>query len=202
MWPRNWINNYYKCGPATKEEVRHRIFYQKDPRGRMYADGNYMWGCPEVTRDNWKGIDFAPDGEATEKTLRADTPYAVAPVKTQSAERAYRRVLKEVGCSLHRDSVDERVIREIRTGTATCGETYGGGGKGLIDSQTAVGGWPELFSMPAPEDTDHDGMPDAWEIKHGLNPNDSADGAQDAGGDGYTNLEEYLNSLVPKTFIF
>jgi hypothetical protein len=198
LWPRNWINNYYKFGPATSEDVRHRIFLQKDPRGKMYADGNYMWGCPEVTRDNWKGVDFAPDGEATEKTLRVDAPYVVAPVKTQSAERAYRKVLKEVGCSLHRDSVDERVIKEIRTGTATYGETYGGGGKGLIDSQTAVGGWPELRSLPAPEDSDHDGMPDAWERKHGLNPNDPADGAQDANGDGYTNLEEYLNSLTPR----
>ncbi len=196
LWPRNWINNYYKFGPATSEEVRHRIFLQKDPRGKMYLDGNYMWGCPEVTRDNWKGVDFAPDGEATEKTLRVDAPYIVAPVKTQSAERAYRKVLKEVGCSLHRDSVDERVVKEIRTGTATYGETYGGGGKGLIDSQSAVGGWPELRSLPAPVDTDHDGMPDAWERKHGLNPNDPADGAEIAGGEGYTNLEIFLNSLV------
>ncbi len=197
LWPRNWVNNYYKFGPATSEDVRHRIFLQKDPRGRMYAAGNYVWGFPAVTKDNWNGgIDFAEDGEATEKTLRACEPYTVAPVKTQPAERAYRKVLKEVGCSLHRDAVDERVIKEVRTGTATYGETYGGGGKGLIDSQTAVGGWPELRSLPAPEDSDHDGMPDTWERRHGLNPNDPADGAQDANGDGYTNLEEYLNSLV------
>jgi hypothetical protein len=65
--------------------------------------------------------------------------------------------------------------------------------KGLIDSQTAVEGWPELRSLPAPEDTDRDGMPDAWERAHKLSPSDASDGAQDANGDGYTNLEEYLN---------
>ena len=89
------------------------------------------------------------------------------------------------------------MIEEIRTGTAKYGETYGGGGKGLIDSQTAVGGWPELRSLPAPEDSDHDVMPDTWEVEQGLNPNYPADGAQDANGDGYTNLEDYLNALVP-----
>ncbi len=92
--------------------------------------------------------------------------------------------------------MDQRIIKEIRTGTATCGETYGGGGKGIIDSQTAVGGWPELRSLPAPMDSDHDGMPDDWERKHGLNPNNPADGGPDANGDGYTNVEEYLNSLT------
>ena len=98
---------------------------------------------------------------------------------------------------MFRDSVDHRIINEIRTGTARFGETYGGGGKGIIDSQTAVGGWPELGSRPAPPDKDHDGMPDDWEEKHGLDLNNSADGASDANGDGYTNLEEYLNSIIP-----
>ncbi len=197
LWPRNWINNYYKYGPATSERVRHRIFIQKDPRGKMYATGNYVWGFPDISADNWKGgIEFAPDGEATEATLRVSQPFVVAPVTTQSAEQAYELVLARAGCSLSRDSVDQRIIHEIRTGTAKYGETYGGGGKGLIDSQKAVGGWPELRSKPAPLDTDRDGMPDDWEKKYGLNPNDPTDGAL-YGDDGYTNLEKYLNSLVP-----
>ncbi|HOT50825.1 MAG TPA: hypothetical protein PLI07_07595, partial [Candidatus Hydrogenedentes bacterium] len=75
-WPRNWINNYYKFGPATSENVRDRIFLQKDPRGKMYCAGNYVWGFPLVSKDNWAGgIDFAEDGEATEQTLRAHEPY-------------------------------------------------------------------------------------------------------------------------------
>jgi hypothetical protein len=67
----------------------------------------------------------------------------------------------------------------------------------LLDSQREVGGWPVLQSKLAPADTDRDGMPDAWEKAHGLNPNNSADRNADRNGDGYTNLEEYLNSLCP-----
>jgi hypothetical protein len=97
---------------------------------------------------------------------------------------------------LVRDSVDARIVDEVRTGTAHHGETWGGGGKGIINSQKAVGGWPELKSLPAPADADHDGMPDEWETTHGLNANDSSDSSRDRDGDGYTNVEEYLNSLV------
>jgi hypothetical protein len=106
-------------------------------------------------------------------------------------------VLASVGASLKRDSVDARIIEEIRTGTAKYGKTFDGGGNGIIDSQKDVGGWPELKSEPAPEDGDHDGMPDSWETEKGLNPADAADGPMDRDGDGYTNLEEYLNFLAP-----
>jgi len=197
LWPRNWINNYYQSGPATDDKVRHRIFLQKDPRGRMFAAGNYVHGFPAISSDNWKGgIDFAPDGEATEATLRVREPYVVAPVRTQTAAAAYEAVLVHAGASRARDAVDRRIANEVRTGTAQFGASYKGGGKGLIDSQQDVGGWPELRSLPAPVDSDHDGMPDDWERQHGLNPNDPSDGARIAPGDGYTNLELYLNSIV------
>lgn len=197
LWPRNWINNYYKYGPATSERVRHRIFIQKDPRGKMYATGNYVWGFPDISADNWNGgIEFDKEGLASQATLRVSQPFVVAPVTTQSAQEAMELVLAQAGCSLSRDAVDQRIVNEIRTGTARFGATYGGGGKGLIDSQKDVGGWPELRSKPAPVDTDHDGMPDDWEKAHNLNPNDPTDGAL-YGDDGYTNLEKYLNSLVP-----
>jgi hypothetical protein len=47
-------------------------------------------------------------------------------------------------------------------------------------------------------DSDNDGMPDEWETKHGLNPNDVSDAAKDLNGDGYTNIEDFLNRLDPK----
>ena len=198
LWPRNWINNFYKSGPATDDKVRHRIFLQKDARGRMFAAGNHVEGSPAISADNWSGgIDFAPDGDATPATLRVNTPYVVAPVATQSARAACDAALAHAGCSLSRDAVDRRIVEEIRTGTAHHGASYKGGGKGIIDSQRDVGGWPELRSRPAPIDSDHDGMPDDWERAHGLSPNDPADGAKVAGADGYTHLELYLNSLAP-----
>ena len=197
LWPRNWINNYYQSGPATDDKVRGRIFLQKDPRGKMFAAGSFVAGFPAISADNWNGgINFAPDGEATEKTLRVDRPFVVAPVTTQSAEVAYGLVLAQAGASRVRDAVDRRVVEEIRTGTATFGASYKGGGKGIIDSQKDVGGWPELRSLPAPVDTDHDGVPDVWELVHGLNPRDPADGPRATTPGGYTHLERYLNSLV------
>jgi hypothetical protein len=191
LWPRNWVNNYYKSGPATSRNVRHRIFIQSDARGRMFADGNFVFGFPEISRNNWDGgIDFTEDGDATQETLRAHEPYT----------EAFELVLANAGASKARDSVDARILNEIRTGTAKFGATYGGGGKGIIDSQRDVGGWPKLATAPAPRDSDSDGMPDDWEKSEGLNPQYADDGSLDADGDGYTNVEEYLNSLAPSVY--
>jgi hypothetical protein len=201
MWPRNWINNYYKPGPATEAKVKRRIFLQSDARGKMYCDGNYIVGYPEISANNWKGgVDFGEGGDATEATLRVKEPFVVAPVRTQSAEQAYELTLKNAGASLLRDSVDARIIREIRTGTAKYGRSFGGGGKGIIDSQKDVGGWPKLKSKPAPIDTDGDGMPDDWERMSGLDPKNPADGPMAKKVGGYTNVEKYLNSLAPAVY--
>ncbi len=74
----------------------------------------------------------------------------------------------------------------------------GGNGStnGYIDTQTAAGGWPELPTAAAPDDTDGDGMPDAWETEKGLNPANIADGNLKTLDGGYTNIEVYINSIV------
>ena len=99
----------------------------------------------------------------------------------------------------HKDGLNEYVY-DIRQ------DRYGGKGfeakhlqesgmpSGIIDSQEDVGGWPMLNSLPAPKDTDHDGMPDEWERQNGLNPNDPSD-RNGITADGYTNLEVCLNGI-------
>ncbi len=129
------------------------------------------------------------DGDANEATLRVSRPFGAAPVNTQTAAEALDLVLQHAGASLRRDAVDSRIIEEIRRGTAHFGGTWKGGGKGIIDSQSEVGGWPNLESGPAPADGDGDGIPDAWEIDHQLNPANPDDGSQDQDHDGYTNIE-------------
>ena len=66
----------------------------------------------------------------------------------------------------------------------------------VIDDPSEVGGWPRLASGTPPVDSDHDGMPDAWERELGLDPEDPADRNGDVAGNGYTNLENYLNELA------
>ncbi|MDE5749364.1 MAG: hypothetical protein K2H87_01180, partial [Duncaniella sp.] len=110
-----------------------------------------------------------------------------------------------VGCSFpRRDTIDERIISEAREGTATYeGATYkqvqtwasSRGKTGMIDHPDDVGGWPVLTSAEAPEDTDHDGIPDYWEVANGLNPRNTADGRQ-IGPDGYTPLDRYLDAII------
>ena len=70
----------------------------------------------------------------------------------------------------------------------------------LLDSHDHVGGWPSLKSAPAQKDTDRDGMTDKWEKANKLDPQNPKDRNSDKDGDGYTNLEEYLNSLCPATY--
>ena len=66
----------------------------------------------------------------------------------------------------------------------------------MIDQPSDVGGWSEYKSETALVDTDGDGIPDEWEKKHNLNPNDPSDGAKYTLSPEYTNLEMYMNSLV------
>ena len=56
--------------------------------------------------------------------------------------------------------------------------------------------WPEYKTSNVPAGSDHNGIPDEWEKVHGLHPNDTGDANKDFSGDGYTNLEKYLNSPV------
>ena len=198
---QNMVANYYKAGPATNSrEIKYRIVSpshddQYGPFGRWYIDENYVDGYPNITANNWAG---GVQGDYSETATRVYEPIPYATIITQSAEDAYELVLSDVGAILpKRDSVDMRIIEETRTGTATYGGIWGQGGKGIIDSQTDVGGWPTLHSVPAPTDTDHDGMPDDWEIEYNLNHLDPSDNIEDNNNNGYTNIEEYLNGTDP-----
>jgi hypothetical protein len=201
----NMVNNYYKYGPATSSGVRSRIVqvsFESLPTwgpgyGKFYITGNYVHNNAAVTADNWNGGVNYDSSLPTEQrpNVRLQAPIEYHMATDHTAVQAYESVLEQVGASLKRDAVDTRIINEVRNGTATFGGAYGAA-KGIIDTQATVGGWPALASLPAPTDTDNDGMPDTWETTNGLNPNDAADRNTDANGNGYTNLEEYLNSLV------
>lgn len=183
----NMVNNYYKPGPATQEDVERRIVEIWDPESRFYIAGNYVEGFQAVSDDNTKGVDGAPSNEAL-----VQQPVPVLAIPAQSAEAAFDEVLAHAGASYRRDAVDRRLMEEVRTGTAA----YGVEGDGIIDSQVQAGGWPELRQEAAPADQDRDGMPDTWEAARNLDPTNSADASAFTLDKGYTNIEVYLNSLV------
>ena len=174
--------------------------------GKYYVSGNVNSRYPEVTKDNWTyGIynQISPDANdgtytpATKDTIRLAKPMPFEPVTTQTAEDAYQLVLAHAGASLHRDALDDIIVRDVREGKAT----YTGDhcAPGIINTQDDVklgnSPWPELKSLPAPKYTDGDDMPDDWERQHGLNPNDANDG-NDTDAQGYTMLENYLNEIT------
>jgi len=194
----NFINNYWRPGPNTNPAASPIAPKAEAPDCTVgYFCGNFFEGNPDRTRNNYSAVDWGIRGGrySADVTLgkfrQAAQPVAVADrPATQSAEEAYKVVLENAGASRVRDAADLRIIKGIRDRTHR-----------RIDSQKEVGGWPVLKSGTALTDTDRDGMPDDWEIAHGLNPSDSSDGAKDTDGDGYTNVEEYLNGTSPKQFI-
>lgn len=188
---QNMVNNYYKPGPATRKDVIRRILEPFDSLGVWYLSGNIMEGSREITFNNWRGVEGDFAGVAA---IRTHSPFPFATVRTESARRAYKSVLKNAGAILpRRDSHDNRIIAEARSGKCAYGDSYGAG-TGIIDSQNSVGGWPLLRTYEVQADTDGDGMPDSWELKKGLNPSDPEDRNRLAVS-GYTMLEEYINDL-------
>ncbi len=188
----NFINNFYVPGPDTPKDS-HPLATKTGTGDQLkaYLSGNVFEGNAAFTENNYLAITFdrwATGGyhHMSLEGIRVDHPFDVdgALPSTQSANDAFQSVLQHAGASLHRDAADERLVQGVRDRTGR-----------LIDSQDQVGGWPKLRSTPPLMDSDSDGMPDDWERSHGLNPHDPSDRNGDRDADGYTNLEEYLNSL-------
>ncbi|WP_228275618.1 Ig-like domain-containing protein [Gracilibacillus oryzae] len=181
----NIINNYYKPGPATYRNVDQRIISpgRDGTPGWFYINGNVMHNNEDVSKNNWLGVEDVK----TDVTF-SETPYPVLghdELTIKPAEEAYELVLNRAGATLpKRDAVDARVVNDVRNGTGR-----------IINNEWEVGGHPEMKSTAPPEDTDHDGVPDEWEIENGLDPHNEEDGKVITES-GYSNLELYLNSLT------
>ena len=191
-----------------------------DGYGKWFFNGNVMLGSEDKTNDNWLGVDASGVGGAA--NIRSDNEFVKSDGVleaygnyTQTAAETYTSVMESVGAILpKRDLIDERVIAEAKgeraivryAFTTTDGQVtpMKGVNSGLIDTQRNLvpDGSPEgstpwdiyKTSTDVPLDSDHDGIPDIWEMTHGLKSNDSNDGKLIA-SNGYSNLENYLNSL-------
>lgn len=173
-------------------------------------------------------IESQPNTDGYTEQMRSNEPFAMPFVSIMGTQKAYDWVLDNAGAMFPtRDIVDQRIIEEVRTGKAyyekklpkdnPYGEVWGLSEKsqnpdgsfkyrrldkesyklGIITDPRQMGGYPEYKGEPR-VDSDGDGMPDAWEIKYGLNPNDPSDANGDINGDGYTNIEKYINGIDPR----
>ncbi len=189
----NFINNHYSPGPNTPQNnqpIATKI--GTEDQLKAFLSGNIFEGNPTFTNDNYLAITFErwmKGGyvHTSLERIRVNREFELGPARpsTDSAGEAFEQVLRKSGASRRRDAADVRLVNGLRDRT-----------NHMINSQDEVGGWPVLHNAKALLDTDRDGMPDQWERRHGLDPDDPNDRNGDQNGDGFTNLEEYLNNLI------
>ncbi len=191
MLPVNYVGNYFKPGPnTTPGKYGIRAINPGSPGTEIYVQGNIG---PHRMTSNLPEIDIVdPNSRQYVVSIR----HPAAAVTTTTAFQAYDQVLAEAGANKglscdgtffsRQDAIDARIVNDVKNGT----------GK-IIDDPSQVGGWLTIAPAAPCADSDHDGMPDIWELKYGLDPNDPSDANKDANGNGYTNIEEFLNGTNP-----
>lgn len=227
----NMVNNYFKEGPASKSNKYFFVAYgssctecssygytYEELLTKVYADGNLYLkkdgSQADFSADNYAGIydkarksytTYTDDNTGTYRLpgmLSIEHDGQACYTTTHSAEGAFDAILSYAGASLKRDAVDQRAADDARSGRATITDGGNGSTDGIIDTQSAVGGWPELTAtdeeIARAKDSDGDGIPDYYEELFGLDRNNAADGkAKTLDPKGlYTNLEVYLHYLV------
>lgn len=174
------IGNYFIKGPNSN----NLPFQISDcwKNSMVYVRGNLGPGRLTDDVDEWMIV-----RNDVGLQIKASEPVIESFMKTyHPALTAYQLVLEKAGAILpQRDIIDSRIINDVKNRTGR-----------IIDSQNEVGGWPVYNPGTPPSDNDHDGMPNDWEIKNGLNPDFYTDRLYiDLSPEGYTNIEVYINGL-------
>ncbi len=204
----NFVNNYYKPGPATSLFFALTMNHEGVGLGsqRAYFAGNIMPGTFGLENQEKGRRSVITNNEKVDYETFVDEPFFPSHINTQPAKLAYKNVLSDVGFNLPLDEHDKRIIQE------TIDSSYSNMGAksnlpGMIDTEKDSGGWPDYPSEERSKDwdSDHDGLPDWWEKAHDLNPNskdgDFADTNLDEDKDGFTQLDDYLDWMSKPHYI-
>jgi hypothetical protein len=188
----NYAGNYAIVGPSG---TKNYIFNGKSLSAtnlQIYQSGNKIDTNKNGTLDGsdtgWSMFTGLDANSKMTSEFAMDPNYPA--VYTMTADQALATVLNSGGAfAWNRDTTDANVVAQVRS-YGTVGAIY--------DTVTQAGGYPTypVVSRDANFDTDGDGMPNAWETAHGLDPS-VANNNGDYDADGYTNLEEYLMELAP-----
>ncbi|GJL57134.1 MAG: pectate lyase [Nitrospirales bacterium] len=185
----NLVGNYILSGPSTPSAKGAIRLYD----GQKYNSGSGVY-CKGNIHPNYRKSNSLPEeviayrfGNGAKLKI-VNSRYSYPSVSTTDAFKARSDVLAKAGATLpKRGTIDKRIVTNVQKKT----------GK-IISMPSEVGGLITPGFGKPPLDIDKDGMPNSWENKYNFNPNDAGDGAKDKDGDGYTNLEEYLNKTHPK----
>lgn len=189
----NYVGNTLIPGAGSRN--RDTAFLIGSPATRIFMRGNQLrrdattvlLGPDDDQRPLLalsRNFEF-PEDYGVGGSLR-DEPFPAPPISP--AAGGWREVVQLAGATLPtRDTIDQRVAREVLQGEGM-----------VIDSQRQVGGWIEVPAEDPAKDSDGDGMPDVWELAHGLDPQSPDPSTLDRDGDGYPDLEEYLNGTDPR----
>ncbi|WP_437592360.1 pectate lyase family protein [Sorangium sp. So ce1000] len=177
------VGNTLIAGPETKGGTLD----SPTPEYHVYAVDNWY----DSNKDGVLNARLLGQGDFGAVTWETAPSVEYPDVPAMSAEEAFDHVREHAGASLWRDPVDDFLMDELAS--------FGTKGATISDEKSLrlPGVVGDIPGGSPPTDTDQDGMPDAWEISAALDPDDPEDRNGDRNGDGWTNLEEYINALAP-----
>lgn len=223
----NYVNNTLKMGNSTTGGKHYvNVDSSTKPQNfKIYIDGNRILNQDNSiyetpTNDNWAGVDVKESIGITKSDLVSASPFQtlingenVSSVQNaESAEDSYNHVVSYAGNGIapdKRTAIDMQCAEETLNGTGSCSGTASyddatDDNKANIDKYKIQCGvtyeYPKAVMTKEIIDSDNDGMPDEWELARGLDPNDASDYKGDYCGQGYMNIEYYINDLTVNSF--
>ncbi|MBP0976329.1 MAG: carbohydrate-binding protein [Oscillospiraceae bacterium] len=218
----NYVNNTLKAGNSTTGGY-HWMYVDSttSPQNfKVFCQGNRMFNkdgsVNGITNDNWAGVTVKDGIGISKNDLYSNTPFETVvngenlstAATCESAAAAYDHVISFAGNGISPDkrtAIDRQCAADAKNGTGQCSGTaaFDSSEANLSKYNIKCGvtyQYPAAVNTPEITDKDRDGMDDDWELARGLDPNDPEDYRGDYCGQGYMNIEYYINDLTVNAF--